>query len=122
MRKPEVNHQLQQICLAPQEKDYFPLSAETVDASIHKDNRDRYVSKLKSWSSLWPNGSLDSACPHPVLVTKQHLDQLSQLHEALSLAIEDIIERWWTEEGARLSKQMPLKSEEEDLLRVSGLL
>ncbi|OJJ88497.1 uncharacterized protein ASPGLDRAFT_63369 [Aspergillus glaucus CBS 516.65] len=75
----------------------------TVDANIHKENRDRYASKLKIWPSSWPNGSFDSTCPHPV-----------QLHEALYLAIEDIIGRWWTDDGARFPEQMPLEPEEEE--------
>lgn len=121
MRKPEISRHLQQICLPQQTKEYLLLSADT-DTSTHEENRQRYVSTLKSWSSSWPNGSLDSASPHPVLVMKQHLDQLSQLHEALSLAIEDIIERWWTDDGARFPERMPLEAEEEDLLRVSASL
>lgn len=48
-----------------------------------------------------------------------HQEQGRKLHEALGLAIEDIIERWWTDEEARFPQRMPLEPQEEDLLRVS---
>jgi hypothetical protein len=54
-----------------------------------------------------------------VLTTQRHDDDMRNLHLALKLAIEDIIERWWTDEEARFPLRMPLEPEEEDLLRVS---
>ncbi|OQD88118.1 hypothetical protein PENANT_c004G03270 [Penicillium antarcticum] len=55
--------------------------------------------------------------PHPVLVTKQHQEQVKNLHVALNLAVEDIIERWIKDEDAQFTNRMPLEPEEEDLLR-----
>ncbi|KAJ5503924.1 hypothetical protein N7463_006798 [Penicillium fimorum] len=62
-------------------------------------------------------GSVDASCPCPVLTTQRHDDLLRNLHLALKLAIEDIIERWWTDEEAQFPLRMPLEKEEEDLLR-----
>lgn len=105
MRKSEISRHLQQTYLPQRRKNDVFLSAD-IDTNTHKENSRRYVSTPKIWSSSWPNGSLDTVSPHPVLVTKQHLDQLSQLHEALSLVIEDTIERWWTDDMARFPERM----------------
>ncbi|KAJ5644203.1 uncharacterized protein N7484_006710 [Penicillium longicatenatum] len=74
-------------------------------------------SPLSNWSSSWPAGSLNASCPHPVLITQRHHDELSNLHFALNLALEDIIQRWWTDEEAQFPQRMPLEPEEEELLR-----
>lgn len=103
----------------PDDGNYSRVSTAPLDADIRNQHRDRYRSKLTGWSSSWPAGSVNAACPHPVLVTKRHQEQLKDLHLALDLAIEDIIERWWADEEAQFPRRMPLEPEEEELLRVS---
>ncbi|KAM0234341.1 hypothetical protein ACHAP5_010107 [Fusarium lateritium] len=66
---------------------------------------------------LWYNGTYTTGCPRPILVRLHHQRQMHDLHEALSIAISDIIDRWWSDEDARLWERMPLKKEEEDLLK-----
>jgi hypothetical protein len=46
---------------------------------------------------------------------------MHDLHEALTIAISDIVDRWWSDEDARLWEQMPLKKDEENLLKVSDI-
>ncbi|KAJ5206332.1 hypothetical protein N7491_003049 [Penicillium cf. griseofulvum] len=101
----------------PDGVDYSPVSPEGLDVNLLSRNRQRYISRLSNCVSSWPVGSLDASCPCPVLTTQRHDDELRNLHLALKLAIEDIIERWWTDEEARFPLRMPLEPEEEDLLR-----
>lgn len=103
----------------PDGDNYSFVSTEGLDANMRNRHRDRYMSKLIVSSSSWPAGSVNAACPHPVLITKRHQEQLRELQLALDLAIGDIVERWWTDEEAQFPRRMPLEPEEEELLRVS---
>ncbi|KAJ5737500.1 uncharacterized protein N7483_002625, partial [Penicillium malachiteum] len=88
-----------------------------LEASGEEEIRQRYVSRLNNLSSSWPAGSVNASCPHPVMTTQRHHDELSNLHVALKLALESIIERWWTDEEAQFPRRMPLMPEEEELLQ-----
>lgn len=68
----------------------------------------------------WPHDAHLQSCPHPMRMNEQHTDELRELHEALVLAINNIIERWWRDEEAEFSKRMPLEAHEELLLQVSN--
>ncbi|KAI0538237.1 hypothetical protein GGR58DRAFT_513208 [Xylaria digitata] len=72
---------------------------------------------LKCPAHLWPKGSYRAVCPHPILITEDHWRQAMELSEALTTAITDIVDRWWSDPQARFFERMPLKREEEDLLR-----
>ncbi|KAK2591280.1 hypothetical protein QQS21_011032 [Conoideocrella luteorostrata] len=48
---------------------------------------------------------------------EQHQQQLAELHEALTIAVTDIVRRWWTDNTARYPERMPLDSQEEELLQ-----
>lgn len=67
----------------------------------------------------WYHGSYAACCPRPMLVGQHHQQQAEELHDALTLAITDIVDRWWTDTSARFPQRMPLPKEEEDLLQVS---
>lgn len=68
---------------------------------------------------LWPHGSYLAACPRPILVDQKHQRLLQDLSESLTIAITDIVGRWWTDREANLPQLMPLEKEEEDILKVS---
>lgn len=70
-------------------------------------------------SNIWPKGSYRNTCPRPIIVTKEHQQQLEELHGALTTAITDIVERWWTDDEARFPERMPLEKQEAELLQVS---
>lgn len=70
---------------------------------------------------LWHKGSYSAVCPRPILIEEHHQEQLEDLHLALTTAIADIVQRWWTDEEARLPERMPLEPEEEEHLRVSPI-
>ncbi|KAJ5765668.1 hypothetical protein N7520_005227 [Penicillium odoratum] len=67
---------------------------------------------------LWPIDSNSCMSPRPILVVKEHQEQLSELNAALTAAVSDIVDRWWTEKEARFPERMPLEKKEEELLRV----
>lgn len=111
---------LQHVCLP--DAVGFESVSEGQDVKLLDKARAIYTKRLKRCSSSWPAGSLNASSPHPVLITQRHHEELHELHLALSLAINDIIERWWTDEQAQFPHRMPLEPEEEDLLRVSYLI
>lgn len=67
---------------------------------------------------LWPKESYRACCPGPILIGKNHQQQLESLHGALTIAITDIVSRWWTDHEARFPERMPLEKQEENLLKV----
>jgi hypothetical protein len=69
-------------------------------------------------ATLWPHDSYAAGCPRPILVQHHHHQQLKMLHGALSTALTDIVERWWTDKDARFPDRMPLLEKEEDILKV----
>lgn len=83
---------------------------------------DKYCAALHNLcpAYLWPNDSYRAGCPMPILISKIHQQQLQNLHEALTIAINDIVSRWWTDRDARFPERMPLLKNEEDLLRASS--
>lgn len=83
--------------------------------------QESYESALLNYcpAEKWPKAVYRAGCPRPILVTEYHQRQVVQLHEALVLAITDIVERWWTDDAAQLPLRMPLEKEEEHLLQVS---
>lgn len=84
-----------------------------------QDEADYHSALLKLCpENLWHQGSYASGCPRPILVGQHHQEQMEHLHEALALAIADIVQRWWTDPDARFPERMPLEKEEEELLKV----
>lgn len=71
---------------------------------------------------LWHMDSYRAGCPMPILISRSHEQQLETLHEALTIAINDIVARWWSDLGARFPERMPLEKEEEELLKVGTSL
>ncbi|OBS25879.1 hypothetical protein FPOA_06413 [Fusarium poae] len=55
--------------------------------------------------------------PHPFLLPRDFVSKLEVFHEALALALDNIIERWWKDEEADLANRMPFEPCVEDLLR-----
>ncbi|KAF2827753.1 hypothetical protein CC86DRAFT_289304 [Ophiobolus disseminans] len=66
---------------------------------------------------LWHKDSYRAGCPMPILISRLHQQQLETLQEALTIAINDIVGRWWSDLGARFPERMPLEKEEEELLK-----
>ncbi|KAM5343713.1 hypothetical protein ACJ41O_012250 [Fusarium nematophilum] len=113
-------HQLAQIHLGAQPPhDYEPVPRHNIDTSTYAREEAKLQDTLLSLcpANLWHNGSYSAGCPRPILVGKHHQEQMQQLHEALVIAITDIVQRWWTDPKARFPERMPLEREEEKILK-----
>lgn len=122
MKKPQ--NRLRSICLARGREDHSLVAPADTDPAVRQQLRDAYQSNLLKWcpADVWPGNSRLAACPHPVLVTEHHQRQLAELHEALVLAVTDIVERWWSDTKAQFPERMPLEPQEEELLRVRDVI
>lgn len=70
-----------------------------------------------------PYGTIPDASrmlsPYPALLPQQFITDLEKFNEALALAYNNIIPRWWKDTEANFSSRMPLDPQAEALLRVS---
>lgn len=117
MRNPKIG--MQQICLGASSSKAINTPIEVGHSERVRD-RDAYTASMSKSSpvSIWPEGSVDSYS-HPMLVNvENHIDQIKDLQEALTIAIVNIVGRWWDPE-VDFPSRMPLEPYEEDLLRVS---
>lgn len=119
MKRP-ISERLQLVSL-PECGGFLPTPAEGLDPNLRIGDRQKYIASLNKESSFWPAGCVEASCPHPLLITDNHQETFEKLVEALDLAIQDIVERWWTDEEAGFPLRMPLEPREESLLRVSTL-
>lgn len=111
---------LQQVYIGIGPNNYEPLESYHASFSIYEQEHKALQTRLLQLCPfhLCLKGSLENSCPRPVLVSKQHQEQLARLHEALTIAIVDIVDRWWSDREARFPERMPSEKEEEGLLRV----
>ncbi|PYI04462.1 Clavaminate synthase-like protein [Aspergillus sclerotiicarbonarius CBS 121057] len=119
MKIKPTSSQLQQVHLGVSASGYEPVTSYQGDPSIYIEEHELLQARIQGLceARLWFRGSHEASCPRPILITKQHQKQLQQLHQALTAAIVDIVTRWWTDTDARFPERMPLRSEEEDLLK-----
>lgn len=112
--------EMQQICLALTQDPASLVKPKEADSEVRLKERDHNQQSLLSScpQNLWPKDLILQSCPHPILVSERHLSQLRELHEAFAMAINNIVQRWWTDKEADFPRRMPLESHEEDLLQV----
>jgi hypothetical protein len=95
------------------------LGLDTNDAVLAQQYEKLRTSLLNMCPAhLWHKNSYRAGCPMPILISKLHQQQLESLHKALTIAINDIVGRWWSDLEARFPERMPLEKEEEELLKV----
>lgn len=109
-----------QICLIASKKKGNLVSA--IDASAEDRNRaeEVYYPVILQYTGGPANlpYELRYMTPNPILISNQFLKSLREFHNALSIALTNIVERWFTDEKAAFPTRMPLEQHEEDLLRV----
>ncbi|KAF9784267.1 hypothetical protein IL306_007511 [Fusarium sp. DS 682] len=110
---------LTQIYLKPDAEEVLPISQHSVDVAAFTREEAQFQEALLKLcpANLWPGASYTTGCPRPVLVSRHHQHQLQDLHEALTAAITDVVERWWSDRDARFPERMPLEAKEEELLQ-----
>lgn len=110
-----------QICLSASKKDGTLVSA--ADASY--EDRKCAAEAFHSTISQYTEGDthlpydLRFLSPHPILITDQFLANLRQFHEALAIALSNIVQRWFTDKEADFPTRMPIKPHEEEVLQVT---
>ncbi|KAH6898057.1 hypothetical protein B0T10DRAFT_543095 [Thelonectria olida] len=62
-------------------------------------------------------GMMDRLSPHAIAISDPMLARLERLHLLLGRALIDLVDRWFSDETARLPHRMPLDPEEEVLLQ-----
>lgn len=99
-----------------------PIHPDQLDPSIRLHDRETIYTSLANNSR--PYGKIPSATnrlsPFPVLLPRRFIQNLEFFNEALMLALENIVERWWRDEEAEFPARMPIDAQAEELLRVSS--
>ncbi|KAF4959108.1 hypothetical protein FGADI_1986 [Fusarium gaditjirri] len=111
--------QLTQVHIGDDRGEARSISQQTFDTASFSTEEARFQERLLNLcpANLWPKASYTTGCPRPVLVGRHHQEQLKGLHEALTVAITDVVQRWWSDENARFPGRMPLENKEEELLQ-----
>ena len=105
----------------------FVAAAETFwREEVHPETRIRESEALQERlaDSVRPYGALPWVTkrlnPHPALLPWQFVKDLETFNEAFAIALNNIIERWWTDKEADLPSRMPLEPHVEELLQWVG--
>jgi hypothetical protein len=119
-----TKEQLQQVYLKPCEGATYPTIPQEIHEDARRETAKHYHSLLEELicSSSYSLVSTYNFPPYPLLVSQDQVLHLGKFNDALTHAIDSIVERWWTDREAAFPQRMPLGSVEEDLLRVSVLL
>ncbi|KAH6603992.1 hypothetical protein Trco_007438 [Trichoderma cornu-damae] len=119
MESPQDAKFLTQILLGRGPNGYEAISGSDADETFYKQEHETQQAKLTRScpSHLWPKGSYTTSCPRPVLINKQHRQQLQELSDALVASVTDIVDRWWFDTAAELPKRMPLGQKEQEILK-----
>ena len=110
---------LLQISLSGTQDPQSPVLPEQVrpEARIRESEalRKRLVDCVRPYGAL--PGAAKRINSHPALLPWQFVKELETFNEALAIALNDIIKRWWTDKEANLPSRMPLKPHVEELLQ-----
>ncbi|RFU78101.1 hypothetical protein TARUN_4163 [Trichoderma arundinaceum] len=124
MKDPCPAEILTQIHIGRGPNGYEAISSSQSDEVIYKWEHENQQDKLTRACPprLWSKGSYKTSCPRPILIKKQHQQQLHELSTALVASLTDIVDRWWFDTAAELPKRMPLGQKEQELLQlIDGL-
>jgi hypothetical protein len=115
-----INPFLQQVHIGLGPSGNEPVATSTAaDSATYAKEHEQLISSLVRLcpQHFWPKGSHNKSCPRPILINQRHQASLASLHKALTLAITDIVQRWWSDTEANFPYRMPLAREEEELLQ-----
>ncbi|KAH7311377.1 hypothetical protein B0I35DRAFT_488698 [Stachybotrys elegans] len=95
------------------------ITPSYINSGCYKQEHARFEASLlsKCDADLWYHGSYQTSCPRPILIDEHHVQQMEDLHQALTTAIVDIVQRWWADDVANLPQRMPLQPDEEKHLK-----
>lgn len=96
------------------------VAAENADEDVRRADFKAMQASLLALCPVWPHGFRSLLSAHPIVTSQSQLSKFRHVHELLSAAITNIVERWWTDEAARFPDRMPLEKHEEEVLRVES--
>lgn len=94
------------------------IDAAHDDRLAERDACDAAILRFISDMEL-PSMYAEKISPHPMLIPRSFIEYVEEFQRLLFVAISNILDRWWRSD---LPSRMPLKSHEEDVLKVSILL
>ncbi|KAE8164044.1 hypothetical protein BDV40DRAFT_311131 [Aspergillus tamarii] len=98
-----------------------PFGRDVTYAEILFDLTTREAVEKSLVTCVSPYGELPPVSrrlnPFPALLPRQFPDDIRVFQEALTIALNNIVERWWKDEEANFPSRMPLEPQAEDLLR-----
>ncbi|KAJ6185719.1 hypothetical protein N7519_007020 [Penicillium mononematosum] len=110
---------LLQISLSGTQDPQHPVLPEQVHAETRIRESEALQKRLADF--VGPYGALPGAAkrlnPHPALLPWQFVKELETFNEALAIALNNIVERWWRDKEADLPSRMPLEAHVEELLQ-----
>ncbi|KAL8893584.1 MAG: hypothetical protein Q9192_005124 [Flavoplaca navasiana] len=113
----ERSRDFRQLSLALTRRTGRLVTVESADGEAREADYNELQDILHSLSPVWPHALDVKACPHPIIVPQSQLIRLEKVHQLLSSAITNIIERWFSDDEARFPTRMPLEPLEEDTLK-----
>jgi hypothetical protein len=112
-----------QICLSASKKSGNLVSAAKSSYEHRKYAEEIYRSIVFQYTSglTYLPYKLRYMSPNPIMVSNRFMADLKEFHHALVLALNHIVEHWFSDNEATFSTRMPLESHEERLLQVRDL-
>lgn len=109
-----------QVCLSATKQQGTLVSAADASPEDRKRADEAYCSVIYEYTNGPENLLYDPRymTPHPILISRRFLEELTQFHEALAPALNNIVQRWFTDKEAAFPTRMPLAQHEEELLEV----
>lgn len=109
-----------QVCLSASQKKGMPVSALDASYEDRKRAEEAYYPVIFQYTGGPAHlpYELRYMTPHPLLISDRFLADLRLFHEALAIALTNIVQRWFTDKEAAFPTRMPLEPHEEDLLLV----
>lgn len=111
---------LRQITIAGMRKHGKLLSPEEVDAEVRVKEKALILATNSKTAlpDVRPHGPAQRRRnPHPAILPKQFIQRLETFHDALALALDNIIERWYKDADADFPSRMPLDPRTDGLLK-----
>lgn len=109
-----------QICLSASKKSGNLVSAANSSYEDRKYAEEIYHSIVFQYTSGLAHlpYKLRYMSPHPIMVSDHFVGDLKKFHHALVLALNHIVQHWFSDNEAAFSTRMPLELHEEQLLQV----
>lgn len=108
------------VSLAATKESENPVAPGQASMKIRVSEKDRLDSAFAKFEGKYGGlpGCSKRLSPHPLLLPKKFVQDLQKFHEALSIALDNLVDRWWIDIDAALPDRMPIDSRAEGLLKV----